>query len=180
MHKSPLFSMDQLAELIEQYPREHYSLMQTGARRTASASGVEGDIGIFSGRQVIDAISQGGLWLNMRMVSDIDTRYDDMLVADVRGNRRRRFRTSRCRIHQESILISAPDAQVSLPRRSAGPEPDPDRRPQARLRLSANPRRSSRRSISRTSQLFELELDLPYQPWYDDHARCSTSARGRC
>ena len=32
MHKSPLFSMDQLAQLIEQYPREHYSLMQTGMK----------------------------------------------------------------------------------------------------------------------------------------------------
>jgi hypothetical protein len=32
MHKSPLFSTDHLAELIERYPREHYSLMQTSAK----------------------------------------------------------------------------------------------------------------------------------------------------
>ena len=28
MHKSPAFSMDDLARLIEGYPREHYSLVQ--------------------------------------------------------------------------------------------------------------------------------------------------------
>ena len=28
MHKSPAFSMDELAQLIESYPREHYSLVQ--------------------------------------------------------------------------------------------------------------------------------------------------------
>ncbi|MFL6836583.1 MAG: hypothetical protein ACJ8FZ_04655, partial [Bradyrhizobium sp.] len=32
MHRSPAFSMDELAGLIEKYPREHYSLVQTGAR----------------------------------------------------------------------------------------------------------------------------------------------------
>jgi len=32
MHKLPAFSMDDLAQLIESYPREHYSLVKTGAR----------------------------------------------------------------------------------------------------------------------------------------------------
>jgi hypothetical protein len=32
MHKSPGFSMDDLARLIEGYPREHYGLVQTGGR----------------------------------------------------------------------------------------------------------------------------------------------------
>ena len=78
MHKSPLFSMDQLAQLIERYPREHYSLMQTGVK-DGERIWRQGDIGNFSGRQVIDAISNGGLWLNLRMVSEVDTRYHDML-----------------------------------------------------------------------------------------------------
>ena len=33
LHKSPLFSMDALAKLIERYPREHYNLVQTGVAR---------------------------------------------------------------------------------------------------------------------------------------------------
>jgi hypothetical protein len=63
--KSPLFAADTLAELIERYPREHYSLVQTGARGS-SRVWREGEIGDLSGRQVMDAISRGGLWLNMR------------------------------------------------------------------------------------------------------------------
>jgi hypothetical protein len=44
MHKSPAFSIDDLAKLIEGYPREHYSLVQTGARGSKKLWR-EGDIG---------------------------------------------------------------------------------------------------------------------------------------
>ena len=33
MHKSPAFSMDDLARLIESYPRDHYSLVQIAGRK---------------------------------------------------------------------------------------------------------------------------------------------------
>ena len=49
MHKSPAFSMDDLAQLIESYPREHYSLVKTGAKGS-SRVWREGDIGNLSGR----------------------------------------------------------------------------------------------------------------------------------
>ena len=39
MHKSPAFSMDDLAELIESYPREHYSLVQDRRAAAPAASG---------------------------------------------------------------------------------------------------------------------------------------------
>src|SRR5882757_3573541 len=111
MHKSPAFSMDDLAKLIEGYPREHYSLVQTGARGTKKLWR-EGDIGNLSGREVIDAISRGGLWLNMRDVGSVDSRYGKLvdrmyeeIVAKVPD-----FEIPKG--HQESILISAPDAQV--------------------------------------------------------------------
>src|SRR5260370_22514759 len=70
MHKSPAFSMDDLAKLIEGYPREHYSLVQTGARGSKKLWR-EGESGNLSGREVVDAISRGRLWLNMRNVSPV-------------------------------------------------------------------------------------------------------------
>jgi hypothetical protein len=110
LHKSLLFSIDTLAELIQRYPREHYSLVQTGG----SSSGRvwrEGEIGNPNGRQVIDAISRGGLWLNLRDVGTVDSRYrtviDGMfeeIAARVPG-----FQAPK---HQAGILISSPDAQV--------------------------------------------------------------------
>ena len=160
MHKSPLFSMDQLAQLIEHYPREHYSLMQTGVK-DGQRIWRQGDIGTFSGRQVIDAISKGGLWLNLRMVSDIDTRYHDMLgqmFAEI-GEKVPEFALP----HQYNagILISAPEAQVhyhsDLPGQSliqiAG-----------RKRVHIYP--STPPFVTPENlediQLFELELDMPY------------------
>src|SRR3984957_9218932 len=72
LHQSPLFSTDRLAELIERYPRQHYSLVQTGAKQSRRLWR-EGEIGNLSGRQVIEAIASGGLWLNLRNVSSVDT-----------------------------------------------------------------------------------------------------------
>ena len=169
VHKSPLFSADTLAELIERYPREHYSLVQTGARGS-SRVWREGEIGDLGGRQVMDAISRGGLWLNMRDVGAVDRRYREMLdgmfeeiAAKVPGFRRAN--------HQESILISSPDAQVYYHADLPGQAPDPDRRPQAGLCLSEHGAVSSRRSMLEDIAVFDVEVDIPYEPWYDKHAR---------
>src|SRR5690242_11170856 len=62
MHRLPAFSLDALARLIETYPREHYSLVKTGAKG-ASRVWREGEIGKLGGARVIEAISRGGLWL---------------------------------------------------------------------------------------------------------------------
>jgi hypothetical protein len=169
MHTSPAFSIDELAKLIESYPREHYSLVQTGARG-ASRVWREGDIGNLSGRQVIEAISRGGLWLNMRDVGAVDSRYREMvdrmfeeIVARVPG-----FKTPKG--HQESILISSPDAQVyyhaDLPGQSlvqiAG-----------RKRVWVYPNSAPFITAEHLEDiaLFNVEVDLPYKDWYDDHAK---------
>jgi Cupin-like domain len=168
MHKSPAFSMDDLARLIENYPREHYSLVKTGARGS-SRVWREGDIGNLSGRQVIEAISRGGLWLNMRNVGSIDHRYRELIdrmfgevAAKVPG-----FEVSQ---HQAGILVSSPDAQVyyhaDLPGQGliqiAGrkrvyiyPSTAPFVRPQHLEDIA----------------LFDVEVDIPYAPWYDAHAQ---------
>ena len=78
----------------------------------ASASGVRATSASFNGHQVIDAISKGGLWLNMRMVSDIDARYHDMLgqmFAEI-GEKVPGFALPHP--YNAGILISSPDAQV--------------------------------------------------------------------
>jgi hypothetical protein len=169
MHTSPAFAIDELARLIEAYPREHYSLVQTGARG-ASRVWREGDIGNLSGRQVIEAISRGGLWLNMRDVGAVDGRYRELvdrmfeeIVAKVPG-----FKTPRG--HQESILISSPDAQVyyhaDLPGQSLV-------QISGRKRVWVYPNSAPFITAEHLEDiaLFNVEVDLPYKDWYDDHAR---------
>jgi hypothetical protein len=168
LHKSPLFSMETLAELIQHYPREHYSLVQTGARGS-SRVWREGEIGKLSGRQVMDAISRGGLWLNMRDVGAIDSRYRTLIdgmfeevAAKVPG-----FEAWG---HQESILISSPDAQVyyhaDLPGQGliqlAG-----------RKRVYVYPNTPPFITLQHLEDIavYNVEVDIPYESWYDKHAK---------
>ena len=168
LHKSPLFSMETLAELIQRYPREHYSLVQTGARGSGRVWR-EGEIGKLSGRQVMDAISHGGLWLNMRDVGAVDRRYRTLIdgmfeevAAKVPG-----FEAWG---HQESILISSPDAQVyyhaDLPGQGliqlAG-----------RKRVYVYPNTLPFLTPQHLEDIavYNVEVDIPYEPWYDKHAK---------
>ena len=168
LHKSPAFSMADLAQLIESYPREHYSLVKTGARGS-SRVWREGDIGNLSGRQVIEAISRGGLWLNMRDVGAVDSRYRKLID--------RMFEEIAAKVpdfvapnHQAGILISSPDAQVyyhaDLPGQGliqiAG---------RKRVYVYPNTAPFIKPQHLEDIALFDVEVDLPYAPWYDAHAQ---------
>jgi hypothetical protein len=168
IHKSPLFSIETLAELIERFPRRHYSLVQTGARGSGRVWR-EGEIGNLSGRQVMDAISRGGLWLNMRDVGAVDSRYRSMIdgmfeevAAKVPG--------FEARAHQESILISSPDAQVyyhaDLPGQSII-------QITGRKRVYVYPNTPPFITPEHLEDIavYNVEVDIPYQPWYDTHAK---------
>ena len=167
MHESPAFSPDHLAKLIENYPREHYSLMQTGIK-DGKRIWRHGDIGNFTGRQVIDAISRGGLWLNLRQISEIDTRYHDLLAQMFTEIQAQRPDFTAPKF-DAGLLISAPEAKVpyhaDLPGQGliqiAG-----------RKRVWIYPPTSPFLSTKflEDVQLFEFELDIPYAEWYDRHA----------
>ena len=72
--------------------------------------------------------------------------------------------------HQAGILISSPDAQVYYHCGPAGAGPDPDRRPQARL-LYPNTPPFVRPEHLEDIALFDVEVDIPYAPWYDSTRR---------
>lgn len=168
LHRAPLFSTATLAELIERYPREHYSLVQTGARGSGRVWR-EGEIGNLNGRQVMEAISRGGLWLNMRDVGAVDSRYRTLIdkmfeevAAKVPG--------FEAWSHQESILISSPDAQVyyhaDLPGQAliqiAG-----------RKRVYVYPNTAPFITPQHLEDIavYNVEVDIPYANWYDRHAK---------
>jgi hypothetical protein len=168
LHKSPLFSRDALAELIQRYPREHYSLIQTGPKG-GKRVWREGEIGSFDGEQVMRAIAGGQLWLMLRDVGTIDAAYYAMIERMLRqvGAHVPGFET---RTHQESLLISSPDAVVPYHADLPG---------QALIQLVGRKRvyvYPSAPPFITPQQLediaiFNYELDLPYEPWFDDHAK---------
>jgi hypothetical protein len=168
LDRSPLFSPEALAKLIERYPREQYSLVQTGARG-ASRVWREGDIGNLSGRQVMEAIARGGLWLNMRDVAMIDPAYGamiDRMFEEVAA----KVPNFVARNHQESILVSAPDAQVyyhaDLPGQSLI-------QLVGRKRVYVYPNTPPFITPEHLEDiaLYNVEVDIPYASWYDRHAK---------
>ena len=168
MHRQPAFSMDDLAKLIEHYPREHYSLVKTGAKGS-SRVWREGEIGRLRGHQAIEAISRGGLWLNLRNVTAIDRRYRDM-IERMFGEIAAKVPGFDAPTHQAGILISSPDAQVyyhaDLPGQGlvqiAG---------RKRVYIYPSTQPFIRPEHLENIALFDVEVDIPYEPWYDWHAQ---------
>ena len=168
LHRSPLFSMDALAELIERYPREHYSLVHMGEQGSPRKTWREGDIGGLRGKEVIDWIANGRMWLNLRNVKMVDRRYQELLDA-IFGEMSQRIPGFSSFNQGLGILISSPKAQVyyhcDLPGQSlwqiAG---------RKRVFLYPNTKPFLTPEQLEGIALFSLETDMRYEPWYDEHA----------
>ncbi len=176
LHQHPLFSFEALADLIDGYPREHYALVHMGAQGSARRTWREGDIGGLSGQQVIDAIRNGRMWLNLRNVARVDKRYGELLdqmfgeVRDNVGGYETYGRTS-------GILISSPNAQVyyhiDLPGQSLA-------QIHGKKRVYVYPDKPPFLTPEQLEgiALYEVEVDVPYEPWYDEHAQVFEIAGG--
>ncbi|MGL4496020.1 MAG: cupin-like domain-containing protein [Beijerinckiaceae bacterium] len=167
LHESPLFQREALGELIEKYPREHYSLVYMGAQGDRRFWR-EGDIGGLSGTEVIDAIENGRMWLNLRSVKTVDQRYA-RLVKDIFGEIGQRVPDFSSFDEGVGILISSPKAQVYYHIDLPG---------QALWQISGSKRVYVYPAAApfltpqqlESVALFEIEVDVPYEKWYDDHA----------
>lgn len=167
LHTSPLFSRSALADLIESYPRERYALVNMGAQKDRRLWR-EGEIGGLSGDAVIEAISRGRMWLNLRDVSQVDARYRAVLdeIFGELGDRLPGFDAPR---RSCGILISSPGAQVYYHADLPG---------QALWQIigkkrvwvyPATPPFLTPRHLEDIA-LYDMELDVPYADWYDRHA----------
>jgi len=170
-----LFSRPALARLIETYPREHYSLIAMGGLRD-SKLWQEGDLGGASGETVLDAITQGRLWLNLRNVSGVDAAHGHLL-DEIFAELRQTIPAFDANKWQSGILISSPGAQVyyhaDLPGQLlwqiAGSK---------RVWLYPNGAPFLTERHLEDIALFDLEVDIPYAPWYDEHAKVFDLAPG--
>ncbi len=166
---SPLFSMDALAELIERYPREHYSLVHMGEKGSARKTWREGNIGGLSGKQVIDWIENGRMWLNLRNVKTVDDRYQSLLDKIFR-EMGTSLPDSPTFNQGLGILISSPNAQVyyhaDLPGQSLWQILG-----KKRVYVYPNTAPFVTGEQLENIALFNLETDMRYENWYDEHAR---------
>jgi hypothetical protein len=169
LHQHPLFSMEALADLINGYPRQHYSLVHMGPQGSPRKTWREGDIGGLKGREVIDAIAKGRMWLNLRNVSQVDGRYRELLDAafeEVRDNVGGYETYNR----SSGILISSPNAQVyyhcDLPGQSLW-------QIHGRKRVYVYPNTPPFLTPEQLENiaLYAVEVDMRYDPAYDKDAK---------
>jgi hypothetical protein len=168
LHEHPLFALEALEQLIEAYPREHYALVHMGAQGSPKRSWREGEIGKLSGKQVIEAIRNGRMWLNLRNVGSVDARYGEVLEqafgeVDINtGGYQTSNRTS-------GILISSPNAQVyyhaDLPGQSLW-------QIHGRKRVYVYPNSAPFITPQQLENiaLYEVEVDMRYDPAFDKDA----------
>ncbi|MEQ1652379.1 MAG: hypothetical protein ABL897_07820 [Hyphomicrobium sp.] len=110
-HLSPLFSDEALAELIEKTPRKNYyvNTMKRGAKDRSSRR--EGEIRGLSGREVLDAVAKGHIWIMLLYPDTVNPAYGQLLdqIYDEFQERVPDMRVSKKKI---SILISSPNIPV--------------------------------------------------------------------
>lgn len=167
LHHSPLFTMEALGELIDAYPRDKYSLIHMGAQG-GKRFWKEGDKGDMKGRDVIEWIRQGRMWINLRTTMQVDKRYAELLQAiyaeiAIRAPGAPMFNQSL------GILISSPKAQVyyhcDLPGQALW-------QIHGHKRVYVYPTTEpfvAGRDLENIA-LYEVEEDLRYEPWFDRYA----------
>jgi hypothetical protein len=109
--KLPLFSDSQLAELIEKTPRESYyvNTMKRGAKDRSSRR--EGEIRDLSGREVLDAVANGHIWIMLLNPEKVIPGYGDLLEK-IYGEFHDNIPDFRVLKKKISVLISSPDIPV--------------------------------------------------------------------
>ena len=70
----------------------------------------EGDLGDLTGDEVFEAVANGRLWLNLRRVNQVDSRYSDLL-QEMFGELNERIGLASFN-ENAGILVSSPKAQV--------------------------------------------------------------------
>lgn len=168
IHQHDLFSLPALARLIEGYPRQHYSLVQWG-EHGQSGSFREGDVGGLSGQGVLDAIAQGRIWINLRNAPDVNPAYGalrDEIFAELQA-RLPGFNPFTTKL---GILVSSPKSRTlyhcDLPGQSLW-------QIHGRKRVYVYPTASpflTQEHVERVA-LSGVEVNMPYEPWYDEHAQ---------
>ncbi len=107
---SDLFTDDGLAHLLDVYPRGSLHIWTFGTEREGLNSSIRGRAPKLSGKEILEAVKRGHIWLNMRRANfDVpelapiaDVIFDTLQDASGRKVRKRDL----------SVLISSPNVQV--------------------------------------------------------------------
>jgi hypothetical protein len=168
LHESTLFRNEALGGLIDKYPRDSYSLVQWGEQTAERGSWREGELGGMPGVNVVDAIAKGRIWINLRDVGAVDGRYGELRDA-IFAELRSRIPGYDMSGEKIGILISSPGSRTNYHADLPGQCLWQIRGVKRVYVYPPNPpflRPEHVEGIALTG----VEVNMPYQPWYDEHA----------
>lgn len=168
LDRSDLFTNEALGALIDRFPREGYSLVQWGTQGTERGSWREGDLAGIPGVEAIEAVAKARVWINLRDVASVDPRYGvlrDEIFAELRSY------LPDLNMHGEKIgiLISSPGSRThyhsDLPGQCLW-----QIRGKKKVYIYPTVAPFLRPEHVEGIALSGVEVNMPYQPWYDEHA----------
>lgn len=175
---SGLFSDEALAELIERTPRHDYHVSTTDPERHDPKSRREGVIEGLTGRQVLEAIRNGYIWLNLRNPGAYVPAYQRLLgrIYDELETRVTGLETFKQRM---TILISSPKVRVGYHSDVPGQTLWQVRgRKRVWVYPMAEPFITSE-ALERIIMGESHEVSLAYQPWFDEKTEVIDLEPGR-
>lgn len=168
LNESELFTDEALADLIGRMPESHYNLHAMGSPDDPRMLWRRGVIGDCPGADVIAGIKAGRLWLNLRRVHEVDSRYAALLqqmFAEMEG----KVPDLATYKHNFGILISSPRAQVyyhaDIPGQALWQV-----RGSKRVWIYPNSEPFLREVDMEGAILGVTEEEIPYEPWFDEYA----------
>lgn len=174
---SGLFSDDVLADLIERTPREDYHVSTMDPDSHDPRSRREGVIEGLSGHEVLEAVRNGHIWLNLRNSAAYNSGYDDLLKR-IYSELETRMGIETFK-QQMTILVSSPKVQVGyhcdVPGQTLW-----QLRGTKRVYLYPNSAPFLPQPDLEKILLGEAhEVSLKFEKWFDEHARIVDLEPGR-
>ena len=168
LHEHELFSDAGLVRLLESCPRENYSLVQWGAQGKRG-DWREGEISGLSGSDVIEAIRQGRMWINIRNLPHFSPAHAELL-KEIFGELDSRMPGLQSFNQTMGLLISSPNSRTlyhaDLPGQSL-------LQLRGRKRVYLYPKVAPFLKDEELEKiaLTGVEISLGYENWFEDHAR---------
>jgi hypothetical protein len=176
-HESPLFTDEALASLIERLPRGSYHVNTMDPQTHDPRTRREGEIVGLSGKEVLETVRQGRIWILIQNPGDAAPEYKQILT-DIYGELDERTGQKTYK-HKMSILISSPKIQVyyhaDVPGQTLW---------QVRgvKKVYAYPNSAPFLPQDRIEKIVlgeAHEVSLDYQRWFDDYAEVVDLEPGR-
>jgi hypothetical protein len=175
---SKLFTDEALAALIEKSPREAYHVNYSQKTPGNPPRRREGEIKDLSGKEVLDVVKTGNIWINLTSPASVEPAYADLL-EDIYAEFEELVPGFKSYKQRLTILISSPNVSVKYHSDVPGQSLWQVRGTKKLYVYPAAKPFISQPALEKLILGQMRETDMPYEPWYDDYAEIHELSPGK-